>query len=42
MTLQFGQADTELEQQIGDLLLKCVYDRIAISPPEPVDAPPSG
>ena len=41
MTLQFGEADTELEQQICDLLLKCVDDRIAISPSEPAHAPPS-
>ena len=41
MTLQFGQADTELEQQIGDLLLKCVDDRIASSPAEPGHAPTS-
>jgi hypothetical protein len=34
MTLQSGQADTELEQQICDLLLKCSNDRNAISPAE--------
>jgi MoxR-like ATPase len=34
MTLQFGRADTELEQQIGDLLLKCVDRSAAISPAE--------
>ncbi len=41
MTLQFGRADTELEQQIGDLLLKCTDDRTATSPAEPGDALPT-
>jgi len=41
MTLQCGQADAELERQIGDLLLKCAGDRIATSPAEPGHAPPS-
>ena len=41
MTLQSGQADTELEQQICDLLLMCVGDQFAISPPEASYARPS-
>ncbi len=42
LTMQFGQADTDLLQQISELLLRCVDGRGVASPSEPInDQPPA-
>jgi MoxR-like ATPase len=41
LTMQFGQADANLQQQISDLLLQCVEHRNAAAPSESTDDQPA-